>query len=123
MDIENGLVQIGISSGFLICRFKPEININLPLVKDLVQWRLNISSGNSYPVLMDIRALKSITKEAREYMASKEASEGIKACALLVESPFTKFLGNFFVQINKPVVQTQVFKNEAEAINWLKRYV
>lgn len=122
MEMENEYIKLKIIDDILLCTFKPGLKINLPLAKEMVQFRLEFIKGQAYPTLVDMRALVSITKESREYFGGKEATHGIKALALWVESPFTKLLANFFIEINKPPVITQAFKTDREAIQWLNMY-
>ena len=81
------------------------------------------SDGIKRPVLIDIRQLKSITKEAREYYASKETAQYGTAVALLLSSPATKVIGNFFIRFNKPTLPFKIFTSENEAVDWLKGFI
>jgi len=72
--------------------------------------------------LIDARNVKSITKEARDYLASAEGTRYVTAAGLLLESYLGKIMGNFFLQINKPSLPTKMFSNKKEAIEWLTQY-
>ena len=81
-----------------------------------------LSGGRSTLALIDGRNMKSITKEAREYYTGEETVKITKACALLVSSPLTRTIGNFFFKINKPKYPMKLFSSEIEAIAWLKGF-
>jgi len=70
-------------------------------------------------VLVDMREMKSITREAREYYANQRTSSIQRATALLVKSKVTKVMANFFMGLNKPVTPTRMFIEPEEAIQWL----
>lgn len=76
--------------------------------------------GHPLPFLMDIRKARGITREARSMFASAEAATLFAATALLVGSPLSRALGNFFLGLNKPQMPTRLFTDEAEALAWLR---
>jgi hypothetical protein len=45
------------------------------------------------------------------------------AAALLIGSPLTRAIGNFFMGLNKPLIPTRLFTSETEALAWLKGFV
>jgi len=81
-----------------------------------------ISKGKIYPILVDIREIKEIKKEARDHFTMKNRVPGVLAIAILINSPLSKIIGNFFMGINKPSVPSQLFTSEEKAIAWLSRF-
>ena len=81
-----------------------------------------ISQGKKYPLLSDVRNIKSVDRPAREYFA-KEFDKVVSAAAGLVGSPMTMIMANFFLRVNKPSLPTRLFTSEAEAIEWLKGFI
>ncbi len=75
------------------------------------------------PRFVDISKIESVTKEAREYYASEDASRKTSAMALLVGSPVSKVIGNFYLGIDKPPYPIKLFITEEKAIQWLKQFV
>ena len=100
---------------------------NLELTRDIaeviVRTRVAFTEGEGYPVLVDITQIASVSKEARLYLSRDEAVHGISAGALLVNSAFSTFIGNFFLKIafSNPF-PTQLFHNKATAIKWLQQF-
>jgi len=76
--------------------------------------------GQPLPFLMDIRKARGISREARAMFASTEAATIFAATALLIGSPLSRALGNFFLGLNKPQMPTRLFTSEAEALSWLR---
>lgn len=69
--------------------------------------------------LVDVRGVKKVTKEFRDYAATEEAAAYTKAVALLVGSGFSRIAGNIYLSFNKPKNPTKLFTDEAKAIDWL----
>lgn len=74
-------------------------------------------------ILTDLRSIKSISKEARDYYSKNEMAPGRVAIALLIDSYFSKVMANFFIGFSKPITPTQMFTSKEEAIEWLKQMI
>lgn len=118
----NNEVTIEFENGIVIGTFKVEF-CDLETVRRIVEYRLNATERKSYPLIGNIVSIKKITKEARDFLASKEGCEGITVFAILINSPIGSMIGNFWLRINKPLVPTRIFTNEEEAKKWLKQYI
>jgi hypothetical protein len=94
--------------------------------QDLAQAREQAAAQRAFgvslprPFLMDIRGARALTREARAFYASQEAAELFSATALLVDSPLSRAIGNFFLGLNRPMMPTRLFTTEAEALAWLR---
>ncbi|MBA3309424.1 MAG: STAS/SEC14 domain-containing protein [Nocardioidaceae bacterium] len=70
------------------------------------------------PLLVDMRNMKKLERGARErYKTSKG---GVSAMALLVGSPVTQVLANFFIDTDPDTTQTRMFTDESAALGWLR---
>jgi len=76
-------------------------------------------------LLIDIRRIKRIDREARQLFASREIhdSYGVQALSLLMGSPLSTFIGNFWFAINRPLHPTRLFSDEENARVWLETYI
>ncbi len=83
----------------------------------------SFKTEKKYPLLIDSRNIKSITKEARDYFSIRNRETRINSFAVIINSPLSRVIGNFFMGLNKPSVPAKLFNNEADAINWLKQYL
>jgi hypothetical protein len=110
------------AEGFLCARYADDLHLTLEVATAIVESRIYFAKGNSYPVLVDMRGIKSTTKKAREYMATI-GSTRVTAGALITGSPWNRTLGNLFLTIDKPEVPTRLFTNELSARLWLKQYL
>lgn len=76
-----------------------------------------LSRGGKFPVLADIRNLKTITREARMFPCNNPGIGEVNAVALLVKSPVSRIIGNFFLGFNKLACPTELFTSENDVIN------
>jgi len=70
-------------------------------------------------VFVDMRGVRSQTREARQYFAGHEAAKVTIAVALLMGSPVSRVLANFFLRVGTPLIPTGVFSDETAGIAWL----
>ncbi len=73
-------------------------------------------------VLIDMTAVSEISKEARDYFANERTASIQRATALLIESPVSRVIGNFFMGLNKPISPTRLFTDPQKAIKWLHTF-
>ncbi len=79
-----------------------------------------ITQGRRYAALSDGIANVTITKEAMEFGASKEANEFLIAHAIVVTSLANRLIGNFIIKFHKPPAPTKLFNNQEDALIWLR---
>lgn len=82
-----------------------------------------VKQGKKRPLLIDLAKAKSLSREERAYYSSDIAAKVLTAVALLINSPLSRILGNFFKGLNKPAFPLQLFTSEDEAIDWLKGFI
>lgn len=71
------------------------------------------------PLLCDLTNVVRMTRECRTHFASAQHAATFSRAALIVTSPISKVIGNFFLGLNKPVKPTRLFTNKEEALRWL----
>src|SRR5690606_28956984 len=90
---ENEFVKGWSEGSVMFAEFKMPV-MDLVAAKESVTLRLSTAGNKDYVFLIDARKVSSITKEARDYLASNEGSKNIIASALLIDSKVGKLLGN-----------------------------
>lgn len=114
------------NDGIVIGEFKA-VDIDIETAQQVVKNRVAVCGEKPRPILIDMRNVKSVTKEARDYLASEDGSRMLVATALFVESSFSSFIANSFVRINfiRPLLPLKVFssKDRTKAMEWLKEYL
>jgi hypothetical protein len=71
------------------------------------------------PLLCDLTNVVKMTQECRQHFASVEHAATFSRAALIVTSPISKVIGNFFLGLNKPVKPTRLFTSKEEGHKWL----
>lgn len=114
---EHGTIEI--KEGVVLAVYKQGIEVNLEIAKQAVQTRLDYQIDVDLPCFVDATGIKSVTREARQYLG-KQGSELVTFAGLLSHSPVGRTIGNFYMNITKPTIPTKFFKSEESAIKWLK---
>ncbi|WP_438030378.1 DUF7793 family protein [Sorangium sp. So ce233] len=99
------------------------VHMSLTFAQEVVRATIELADGTPRPVLVDIRAQKSVDRVAREYFAGAEAAKGHCALALLVDSPVSKAIGNFFLALSQAPVPRKLFTTEEDAARWLRGFL
>ncbi len=47
----------------------------------------------------------------------------VSAVALVVGTPLSRMMGNFFLSVSRPMAPTRLFEDEASELAWLHRFV
>lgn len=119
---ESPYITMWIEENIICCKYADDLHVSLEVAKSCVEGRIFFSKGKSYPLLIDMRGIKSVTKDARTYLASIGATL-VTAGALITGSPLNRTIGNIFLTIDKPPVPTKLFTSEQKARQWLMKYV
>jgi hypothetical protein len=75
------------------------------------------------PVIVDLRGIRSIDRDARAYYAGPEVTSRTYGAALLVDNPLTRMIGNFFLGLNKASHPLRIFGDEASAVAWCRTWL
>ncbi|RYD81017.1 MAG: hypothetical protein EOP53_07190 [Sphingobacteriales bacterium] len=116
---EDNCVRITIENDIIYGVILSE-NLTLSCAKKMVKHRRNLTKDIEYATLVDITRLKSVTKEARDYLAEGEAVEYLCATAFYTNSVISEMAANFFISYNKPNLPARIFNNKVEALAWLR---
>ncbi len=108
-----------------ICRTKtkPLADIGLKEAQENTEAVSSFYTGKKYPLLIDARTIRSMEREARKHLSTNGRETRINSFAVMVKSPLSRVIGNFFMGLNKPEIPARLFDKEEEAIHWLKKYV
>lgn len=108
-----------------ICRTvtKPMAEVNLDEAMENSAAVTSFFKNRKFPLLIDSRNIKYMSREARKYFSTNGRDTKINCFAVLVKSPISRVIGNFFMGLNKPEVPARLFDSEADAVTWLKQYL
>ena len=70
-------------------------------------------------VLVDMRLIRSESREAQQEFVGDYGATVCSAVAILIGSPVSRVIGNFFLRLNKHQVPTNLFNDADAAVDWL----
>lgn len=69
------------------------------------------------PLLVDMRQMSRIDREARDHFSSTD--QFVKGVALHADSAVTRMIANFFIGTQRLPVPTRMFTTDSDALAWL----
>ena len=118
---ENDFAEFWVENDILFFIYKPGVKVYLNVAEQVVKDRVQLQNETAYPVFCDMRGVKDSDKPARDYLA-KEGSTLVTAVAVLIDSPVTKIMLNFYLNINRPQTPTRMFTDQSLALEFLEVY-
>ncbi len=110
-------LKVELNYGIIEIDFPKEINIEI--ATSYSECLGYFSSDKNYPILMNFKSVKTATKAPRDFMAQVE-NEGPHA--ILIDSPLTSMIANFYRSISAPHLNIKIFTSKEKAIQWLTSY-
>lgn len=80
-----------------------------------------LTGGRRFPLLVDRHDTGPQDRPAR--MEFVRRGDLVSAVALVVATPLSRMMGNFFLTVSKPMAPTRLFDDEASALAWLQEFV
>ena len=75
------------------------------------------------PTMVLMQDIGRVEREARAYFAGGEYMQLCSQTALVVGSPVSRVIGNFFVGLNRPQYPHKIFDDPELAAQWLREFV
>lgn len=119
--LDTEYITFQLEEGVLHATYK-SVEVTEDIAKEVVKTRKAYCDYKTYPHLLMETSVAKITKEARDYFATDESTEGVAAGAIIVKSAFKMTLLNFFLKVSKPEVPARLFTNKEDAIQWLQDF-
>ncbi len=111
-----------VKKGICVTIVKKDSEITLEDALENTKSVLKVSNGKKYPMLVDTREIRSISKEARDHFSMRNRNGNVNSIAVLIGSPISVVVGNFFMGLNKPAVPTKLFTTPEKAFKWLEKF-
>ena len=80
-----------------------------------------LTGGRPSPLLVDVHEQGPMDRPARTEFTRR--GDMVSAVALIVGTPLSRLMGNFFLSVSRPVAPTRLFDDEASALAWLQGFV
>jgi hypothetical protein len=107
--------------GIVAMVWAPRIATGLTDALAAVDAMTQLTGGRRSPLLVDMRDTGPQDRAARSEFARRD--DVVSAVALVVDTPLSRMLGNFFLTVNKPLYPTRLFDDDASALAWLQAFV
>lgn len=111
------------SDGIIHVHFNKDTVLDIPLQLKLLEKYNEITDGKLMPFLFTASEEVNITPEARDNAVKIEEESPCYGAAVVVTNIAYLLIANFYLKFNKPKRPYKVFKNEADAVEWLKTFV
>ncbi len=112
-----------IESNLLMVEYLPNASETENSAREMFELCSEGFNGKPWSVLIDIRNLISITKEARAFYAKQPARYNCRRAALLVNSYLSMLTANIFMWFDQPAIPTRMFTSEANALQWIHQSI
>lgn len=110
------------SDGVVEIRMKVGSRLGEDEITELLAAQLELTPSMAC-VLVDTRGTVAMTREAQQRTADNAVNALTAATALLVDSPVSTLLGNFFIRFAKPPYPTRLFRQEDKAREWVLQHL
>jgi hypothetical protein len=109
--------------GIARTKVKPHIDITINDAIENTEVVTSFFKDKKFPIMIDARGIKSMSREAREHFSTHGRDSKTNSFGIIIKSPLSRVIGNFFLGLNKPAVPTRLFDNENDALEWLKKHL
>ena len=120
--LDTPYVYYELRGDLLVVTYKKDLKVNPEMAKDIIKERHEFTNNRPVVLLVYNQGVVRMDKKAREFLSSGDGVKGIIAAGIVVGSPFTSFMANFFVSVNKPKMPVRVFSNSEDALTWLQKF-
>ena len=101
----------------------PHAEVTLKDAEETMAAYLGIRQGKRRPLLVDTRTMKVLDRGARVFYAGEMAASVATAVAIVVGTPVSRVLGNFYLGLSNPRLPSRLFVSDEEALAWLNGYL
>lgn len=109
-----------IEPGIIKFTLKADIEWTLEDAKETHAANLKLSNGGKFCVFLIATRFFVPSKEAQHFIASKECTDYRVASAFIVRNHGLMVFANLFIQFFKSKTPIRIFKEEEEALKWMR---
>ena len=106
------------SDGIVQLVWAPRVTMVLEDAVAAIEAMTQLTGGRRSPLLVDTRTVGPQDRSARTEFVRR--GDLVSAVALIVGTPLSRMMGNFFLSVSKPMAPTRLFDDEASALAWLQ---
>jgi hypothetical protein len=108
------------SDGVLYIECQPNTIMTIKEAKESTEIGSELLNHTPHPLLCDLTNVTKMTQECRKHFSGPEHAAIFTKCALIVTSPISRIIGNFFLGANRPIKPTRLFTDRNEGLKWLR---
>ena len=122
VELDTPYVHYKIQDQILVATYKKGLKIDGAIARQIVADRLRFAGNKTMVALVYNLGVISMDKAARDFLSSPLGNVGLRAGAIVLDTPFSVTLSNFFLSVNKPNIPAKIFSNTSQALRWLKKF-
>ncbi len=111
------------SAGILWHRLRPGVHITKAHADETLAAVRRVTGGSKVPAVIDMRGVAFADREARNSFAGSSETSLEVATALIVDSSFSRNLGNLFLKFSTPQRPVKMFTTEESAVEWVRGFL
>ena len=120
---DTATARITLDSGIMHVRIRDGARQRPADARENLSVALRERQGVRRPMLVDITRCEPLDADTRHVYSGQPLVDGFTALALLIESsPLGRMIGNVYLRVARPGIPTQLFTNEASAVDWLRAH-
>jgi hypothetical protein len=119
IELEKAFVYL-LSHNILKIQIKENADVEVDDIIKIQEAKIKLLGDNKHFVLFITPNNGIMTKEAREFAAGDLVNKNALLKAIVIPNLGMKIISNFFIKINKPIVEHKLFLNESDALKWLQ---
>jgi hypothetical protein len=108
------------NDGIIVYDPLPRQEVSIEFAVQVLELGLQVAGGRTRACLVLMPDVKRIDREARAFFASDLYLKLSHRTALVVSSPVSRVIGNFFVGLNRVKYPCKVFDDQERAVAWLR---
>jgi hypothetical protein len=110
------------ADGLLVYRPVSGLVLTYAVARQVLAEGLKIADGPK-PTMVLMQDMARVERQARAFFASEEYMRLCSQTALVVGSPVSRVIGNFFVGLNRPRYPCKIFDRPDLAVAWLRGFL
>jgi hypothetical protein len=106
--------------GIVHLAWVPKATMTLEDALAAIEAMAKLAGGRPSPLLVDVHDSGAIDRAARNEFVRQ--ADMVSAVALVVDTPLSRMMANFYLRVSNPTATTRLFDDEASALAWLREF-
>ena len=107
---------------FIEMRIKNSVEIDVDDIREQFEAYEKLSLGNPFILIVFPAIENQVTQEALKFSKKLQKNKMIIAQAIITTNLAHRILARMYYAISKPTQPSKLFKNEKNAVKWLKKF-